>query len=468
MEDPPKINTGRDSLRKKYKSSDDTLYKRLRALKKPNFREHTIHSVSQKARTVSTTGYAKIKQEIYDGLVEVLNPQAVSSASIEQVRSAIDEYTQSILTDQDIPLSAADNIQLIDDLLYEILGLGPLTPLMTDPNVSDILVNGPYMVYVERKGRLESTDIKFIDEDHLMRSIERILSGSGRRVDESRPMADARLPDGSRVNVIIPPLSVHGATISIRRFAVKQFNLDSLVTAGALNYEAATFLKLAVEGRLNIIVSGGTGSGKTTFLNAIAENISAAERIITIEDTAELKLPHEHLVSLEARPENVEGEGEITIRQLVRNALRMRPDRIIVGESRGSEALDMMQAMNTGHEGSMTTVHSNSPRDTLSRMETMMLMADVDLPQRVLREQISSAMQLIIHLARLRDGSRKVMRITEISGLDNGVILTQDLFVTNRNDSGSMVMQATGTVPNFLDFLYQNDVIVDESLFKPK
>ncbi|MCG8324347.1 MAG: CpaF family protein [Thiotrichales bacterium] len=443
---------------------EDLLQRRILAAQKPDQRESALEQLQARKKQQDASSYAKIRHELYQGLVEVLNPQAVATANLENVQNAIREFVDSEVSAEETPLSNAEHEQLLDDLLYEILGLGPLTPLMGDPSVTDILINGPDNIYVERRGLLEKTNIRYHDQEHLMLSIERILMTSGRRVDESRPMADARLPDGSRVNVIIPPLAVNGPLVSIRRFAVKRFTLDGLVEAGTLVQRAAEFLKLCIQARLNIIISGGTGSGKTTFLNAVAEYIPPSERILTIEDTAELRLPHEHLGTLEARPENVEGEGEVTIRQLVRNALRMRPDRIIVGESRGPEALDMLQAMNTGHEGSITTVHSNSPRDTLSRLETMMLMADVDLPQRVLREQISSAIHLIVHLSRLPNGQRKAMYITEVDELDSGVVLTQDIFTTKRDDDGYH-MKATGAIPIFIDFMYQNGVNVDESLF---
>ena len=455
----------RNKLRKSGSAErEDLLQRRILAAQKPDQRESTLEQLQARQRHEDASAYAKIRHELYQGLVEVLNPQAVASANLENVQSAISEFVTAQLSDEDTPLSNVEREQLQEDLLYEILGLGPLTPLMGDPTVTDILINGPFNIFVERRGLLEKTNIRYHDAEHLMLSIERILMTSGRRVDESRPMADARLPDGSRVNVIIPPLAVNGPLVSIRRFAVKRFTLDGLVETDALTQKAADFLKLCIQARLNIIISGGTGSGKTTFLNAVAEFVPSHERILTIEDTAELRLPHEHLGTLEARPANVEGEGEVSIRQLVKNALRMRPDRIIVGESRGPEALDMLQAMNTGHEGSITTVHSNSPRDTLSRMETMMLMADVDLPQRVLREQISSAIHLVVHLSRLPSGHRKVMYITEVDELDSGIILTQDLFLTKRDDNGHK-MKATGAVPNFLDFMYQNGVRVDESLF---
>lgn len=464
-EDGGDISDWRDSLRRSRDQGPAALQHRLRVLGKPSARDQAMGPLAYRPPTGESSGYARVKHDLHQGLMEILNPQAVARATLEQVRSAVEEYVDNAMAGGVLPVSGPERNRLCEDLLYEILGLGPLTPLMLDPTISDVLVNGPQRVYVERKGRLELTEVRFHDEDHLMLVIERILMSSGRRVDESSPMADARLPDGSRVNVVIPPVAVNGPVLSIRRFAVRHLSLDSLVAGGTLLPEAARFLELAMQARLSVVVSGGTGSGKTTLLNSIAEHIPAGERIITIEDTAELRLPHEHLVSLEGRPANVEGTGQIDIRSLVRNALRMRPDRIIVGEARGAEALDMLQAMNTGHEGSMTTVHANSPRDALSRLETMMLMADLELPQRVLREQIGSAVNLLVHLARLPDGGRRIMHITEIAGLDNGTILTQDLFLTRRDGAG-MRMRPMGVVPAFAETAYQRGVHFPEELFR--
>lgn len=466
MQNPNDPHNIRNRLRKHNETNKEKVQGRLQALNRPSTKQSNLGKLAYAGRgTELSTGYEKVRHELYMGLVDILNPQAVARANIDQVTEAIYEYVESALEKQSAVLSLAEKDKLNEDLLYEIMGLGPLTPLMMDSTVSDILVNSADQIYIERNGLLEKTGIRFHDEDHLMLSIERILSMSGRRVDESQPLADSRLPDGSRVNVVIPPIAVFGPSISIRRFAVKKYSLDSLVDTGSLTRNAAEFLKKAAEGGLNIIVSGGTGSGKTTFLNSIAQHIHEGERIVTIEDTAELRLPHDHIVSLEARPANVEGQGEITIRALLKNALRMRPDRIIVGETRGGEALDMMQAMNTGHEGSMTTVHANSPRDAISRIETMMLMADVELPQRVLREQVGSAVHLICQLARLPTGERRVMSITEIAGIDAGVILTQELFSTRR-ENGVMVMRSTEYVPQCLDIMYQNGVTMDKSLFR--
>lgn len=418
----------------------------------------------QEVTASAVSAYSQIRHKLHRGLLELLNPQAVAVASFAQIQFAVEEFVNNSLENESLPLTRQERLRLVEDLLYEVLGLGPLSPLMTDSTVSDILVNGPHQVYVERHGLLELTDIHFHDNEHLMLTIERILSRVGRRADESSPMADARLADGSRVNVIIPPLAVNGATMSIRRFMRNILDLRELVIGGALTSEAADFLKAAVEAQLNIIVSGGTGSGKTTMLNCLSQYVGEGERVITVEDTAELQLSHQHLVRLEARPTNAEGRGSISIRDLVKNTLRMRPDRIIVGEVRGAEALDMLQAMNTGHDGSLATLHSNSPRDTLARLETMMLMAELDLPQRVLREQIASAVHLIVHVNRYASGARKVSNITEIAGIDGGTIMMQDIFVTKR-DGDNLVMKATGIVPSLSTLMYERGVSLDTSLF---
>jgi pilus assembly protein CpaF len=418
----------------------------------------------QEAPSAGISAYTQIRRKLHRALIELLNPQAVAQATFNQIQHAVEEYVENALQSESLPLTRPERNRLVEDLLYEVLGLGPLSPLMTDSTVSDILVNGPHQVYVERYGLLELTDIHFHDNEHLMLTIERILSRVGRRVDEASPMADARLADGSRVNVIIPPLAIDGPTVSIRRFMRNILELRELVNGGALTQQAAEFLHLAVEAQMNIIISGGTGSGKTTMLNCLSQFVGEGERVVTIEDTAELQLNHKHLVRLEARPTNAEGAGSISIRELVKNSLRMRPDRIIVGEVRGAEALDMLQAMNTGHDGSLATLHSNSPRDTLARLETMMLMAELDLPQRVLREQISSALHLIVHVNRYSNGARKVSHITEIAGIDNGIVMTQDIFVTRR-EGDDLIMHANGIVPSIGKIMHERGVDLDASLF---
>jgi len=349
-------------------------------------------------------------------------------------------------------------MRIADELFDEIMGYGPITPLLNDPEISEIMVNGPDQVYVERKGKIELTEVFFRDDAHVMNIIDRIVSPLGRRIDESMPMVDARLPDGSRVNAIIPPLSLVGPVITIRKFSQDPLTIEDLIQFNTLTPEMARFLEACVKSRLNIVVSGGTGSGKTTTLNVLSSFISPTERIITIEDAAELQLHQPHVVTLESRPPNIEGKGAISIRDLVRNALRMRPDRIIVGEVRSGETLDMLQAMNTGHDGSLTTGHANSPRDMLSRLETMVLMAGMDLPVRAIREQIASAIDLIIHQSRLRDGSRRITHITEVQNMEGDVIVLQDLFnfiQTGVDDDGRVIgeFRATGMRPKFIDRL---------------
>jgi pilus assembly protein CpaF len=456
------------NLRSELKSHEISQYnllsERLIALNQAPIQETGLQNTTEVSIS-SASIYSQIRHRLHRGLLELLNPQAVSNATFTQIETAVSEYVTSTLEEESFALTRIERNRLVEDLMYEVLGLGPLSPLMTDSTISDILVNGPHQIYIERHGLLEPTEVHFHDKEHLMLTIERILSRVGRRVDESSPIADARLADGSRVNVIIPPLALNGATMSIRRFMRNILDVNELVNGGALKAEAAEFLKLAVEAQLNIVISGGTGSGKTTMLNCLSQYIGEGERVITIEDTAELQLSQKHVVKLEARPSNTEGKGGVSIRDLVKNSLRMRPDRIIIGEVRGAEALDMLQAMNTGHDGSIATLHSNSPRDTLARLETMMLMAELDLPQRVLREQIASAIHLIVHINRYADGSRRVANITEITGIENSTVLIQDIFVTKR-EGDHMVMQTTGIVPVLLDLMHERGVEVSPDLFK--
>lgn len=463
-------NSTEQSLRSQLSRIDDearnTLLKeRVIALNQSLAVEHGLLNQHEPQQGSAASAYAQIRHRLHRGLLELLNPQAVGAASLAQIQTAVEEYVGNALEQESFPLSRQERSRLVEDLMYEVLGLGPLSPLMTDPTVADILVNGPHQIYVERHGLLELTDVHFHDDEHLMLTIERILSRVGRRVDESTPMADARLADGSRVNVIIPPLAIDGPTMSIRRFMRNILEIRELVIGGALTEEAAEYLKLAVQAQLNVIVSGGTGSGKTTMLNCLSQFIGEDERVVTIEDTAELQLNQKHIVRLEARPQNMEGKGLVTIRDLVRNSLRMRPDRIIIGEVRGAEALDMLQAMNTGHDGSLATLHSNSPRDTISRLETMMLMADLELPQRVLREQIGAAVHIIVHLNRYSDGARRVAHIAEITGVDNGVILMQDIFTTRR-EGDRMVMRSNGIVPALAGLMHERGIDLDSALFQ--
>jgi pilus assembly protein CpaF len=353
----------------------------------------------------------------------------------QALEQAIEEIVRLILEEENLPLTAGERETLARDVMHETLGLGPLEPLLADPEINDILVNGFNSVWVDRNGRLQETSIRFSSEEHLLHVINRIVARVGRRVDESSPIVDARLPDGSRINAIIPPLSLEGPVLSIRRFRPTPFHMEDLVARGAFSTQISEFLRYAVAARLNILISGGTSAGKTTLLNVLSENISDSERIVTIEDTAELRLQQRHVIRLESRPANIEGRGAINQRELVKNALRMRPDRIVVGEVRGAEALDMLQAMNTGHEGSLTTVHANSARDALSRIETLVLLAGVELSQRSIREQIGSAFDLIIQIKRLPDGARRVVSVSEVTGVQDGLISLQELYTFKHSET---------------------------------
>ena len=395
-----------------------------------------------------------LKSKVQTALIAELDPK-LDLSQTNQVRRTIEDTFNMILSQQGIVLSRADRLRLFEAIAAEILGLGPIEPLLNDDSVTEVMVNGPRSIWVEQHGRLFKTDIRFRDDDHVMRVIDRIISPLGRRCDEASPYVDARLPDGSRVNAIIPPLSLVGPVITIRKFARQKLTPEDLVRFGTITPEMIEFLRACVQVRLNVVVSGGTGSGKTTLLNVLSSFIPGDERIVTIEDAAELQLRQDHVISLESRPANIEGKGRITIRELVVNALRMRPDRIIVGECRNAEALDMLQAMNTGHDGSMTTLHSNSPRDTLSRLETMVLMAGMDLPLRAIREQIASAVHLIVHQSRMKDGSRKIVNISEVQGMEGEVITMQDVFVFEQTglENGRVVgrLRPTGIRPRFIE-----------------
>jgi pilus assembly protein CpaF len=372
--------------------------------------------------------YYDLKTRVQNRLLSELDP-ATDVTQVNAVRGTIRELFEQILSEENIVLSRQERHSLFEQIAAEILGLGPLQILLEENDITEIMVNGPRNVYVERKGKIHRVPISFESDEHVMRIIERIVAPLGRRIDETSPYVDARLPDGSRVNAIIPPISLIGPTITIRKFSTEPITIEQLIKYGTITPEAIKFLKACVEARLNIIISGGTGSGKTTLLNILSQFIPSDERIITMENAAELQLRQEHVIPLESRPPNIEGTGEITIRQLVINSLRMRPDRIIVGEIRDEESLDMLQAMNTGHDGSMTTAHSNSPRDTLARIETMAMMAGVELPIRAIRGQIASAIDIVIHQDRLRDGSRRVVNITEIGNMEGDIITMTDIFV---------------------------------------
>jgi pilus assembly protein CpaF len=371
----------------------------------------------------------EIKRRMHYVLVETLGPQLSLLEGDEQaMRREIELRLRTLLADEPTPLSTADRQEIVTDVIDNIVGYGPLEVFLHDPEVTEIMVNNPESIFIERAGRIYPTNRSFLDDAHLRRIIDKIVGQVGRRVDESAPMVDARLPDGSRVNAIVHPLAINGPMLTIRKFSKDPYTIRDLIAFGTLDERVATMLDAAVRGRLNILISGGTGSGKTTLLNVVSSFIPSDERIITIEDSAELRLHQDHVLRLESRPPNIEGRGEITIRDLVRNSLRMRPDRIVVGEVRGAEALDMLQAMNTGHDGSLSTIHSNSPRDALARLETMVLMSGFELPVRAIREQVSSALDLMVHLARLRDGTRRITQVSEVQGMEGDTIVLEDIF----------------------------------------
>src|SRR5918911_780184 len=413
-----------------------------------------------------------VKIRVHQALIDALGPKLydpqLSATELEQrVRVSV----QSVLQVEDTPLSVTDRARLAQEVVDEVLGHGPIEPYLRDSTVSEIMVNGPDQIYIERAGVLEAVGVRFLDATHLRRTIEKIVARVGRRVDESSPMVDPRLPDGSRINAVLGPIALDGPVLTIRKFATDPFSVADLVSFGTFTPAVAEFLRLCVQGRLNILVTGGTGSGKTTTLNVMSGFIPATERIVTIEDAAELQLRQPHVVRMESRPSNSEGRGEVTIRDLVRNALRMRPDRIVVGEVRDGAALDMLQAMNTGHEGSITTVHANSPRDGLARLETMVLMAGGGLPVRAIREQVSSALDLVVHQARLRDGSRRVLAVAEVLGMEGEMITMQDVFSfdwnAGRDPEGRPIsmLRSTGLRPRFADKLAEHGVHLPPALF---
>jgi pilus assembly protein CpaF len=414
--------------------------------------------------------YQELKSTIHRRLIDRLDLSTVADITPEQLSGIIKTVVENMIAQEGIPLSRPERDRLVVEIQNETMGLGPLEPLLADTEISDIMVNGPHGVFVERHGKIEKTDVTFKDNEHLMSVIERIVSKVGRRVDEASPMVDARLADGSRVNVIIPPLAIDGPSLSIRRFGVKPLMMENLLANNSLTAEMAAAFEAMVKARMNILVSGGTGAGKTTFLNVLSSAIPDDERIITVEDAAELILQQEHTVRLETRPPNIEGKGAVTQRDLVRNALRMRPDRIIVGEVRGGEALDMLQAMNTGHDGSISTIHANAPRDALSRIETMVLMAGFDLPAKAIREQIASALNVILQLSRMSDGTRKVVTVSEVTGMEGDVVVMQDIFVFEKRgvDRDGKVLgefRATGVRPKFLDAVHAAGIHLGANVF---
>ncbi len=412
--------------------------------------------------------FREAKYRVQNRLINELDPKLDLTNQVE-VRRQIEELFGKIADEEGLALTRAERVRMLEQITDEILGLGPLEPLLRDETITEVMVNGPQQVYIEREGRLELTNVTFQNDEHVMKIIQRIIAPIGRRIDESSPMVDARLADGSRVNAVIPPLSLVGPVITIRKFAATPYTVEDLIRFGTATTEMFEFLEACVKARLNIFVSGGTGSGKTTELNILSSFIPDDERIVTIEDAAELQLRQEHVITLESRPANIEGKGAIPIRELVRNALRMRPDRIIVGECRGAEALDMLQAMNTGHDGSMSTGHANSPRDMLSRLETMVLMAGMDLPLRAIREQIASAVDLIVHQNRLKDGSRKIVNITEVQGMEGDVIVMQDIFVFEQTAVVEGKIQGklrpTGIRPKFVEKFEASGIHLPPNVF---
>jgi pilus assembly protein CpaF len=434
-----------------------------------------VTSVLSNSRRNSRRAYdplAAVRRRAHEALLELLGPQLYETVTDdEELARKVRETLPEVLSREEVPLAATDRALAFRQILDEILGHGPIEPMLRDPEITEIMVNAWDRIYVERYGHIHEADAAFMDEQHLRRVIDKIVSRIGRRIDESSPMVDARLPDGSRINAVVPPLALDGSLLTIRKFAIDPYTHEDLIGFGSMTRALAEFLNACVRGRLNILVSGGTGAGKTTTLNVLSDFIPEDERIITIEDAAELQLHQEHVVRLEARPPNIEGRGEIRIRDLVRNALRMRPDRIVVGEVRDSAALDMLQAMNTGHDGSICTIHANSPRDVLSRVETMVLMAGMDLPVRAIREQVASAIDLIVHQQRFKDGTRRVTYVTEVVGMESETITLQEIF---RFDFGMGLdsagrslgeLKPTGLRPHFMPQLEANGIWLDPALF---
>ena len=416
--------------------------------------------------------FAAVKRSVHEALLEDLGPR-LYDARLEQrdLEEQVIETLRTVLQRDETPLTMADRARIAREVADEILGHGPLEPYLRDPEVTEIMVNGHDQIYIERAGRLYPAEVAFADESHLRRTIEKIVARVGRRVDEASPMVDARLPDGSRVNAVVPPVALDGSLLTIRKFAADPYSVDDLIGFGTMTAPVAELLRACVRGRLNVLIGGGSGAGKTTTLNVLSSFIPGDERIVTIEDAAELQLRQEHVVRMESRPANLEGRGQVAIRDLVRNSLRMRPDRIVIGEVRDGAALDMLQAMNTGHDGSITTVHSNSPRDSLARLETMVMMAEMDLPQRAIREQMASAIQLIVHQTRLKDGTRRITHITEVEGMEGDVITLQDIFLfdfhAGVDENGRFLgsLRSTGLRPRFGQTLADRGVRLPAAMF---
>jgi pilus assembly protein CpaF len=454
-------------IRKTAQAEEQNEEQRQRAIE-----EHRLVTLGDAGAFAKRDLHTDLKVELHQRLLDLINLQALDQMSREQIQDEVGDIVAEELAKQNHALNHAERKQLVSDVLDELLGLGPLEPLLKDPTITDILVNGHAKVFVERYGVLEASPVRFKDEKHLLRIIQKIVSAVGRRIDESSPMVDARLADGSRVNAVVAPLAIDGCLLSIRKFARIPISLDRLIEIGSVPLQVAEVLRAIVASRRNVLISGGTGSGKTTLLNAMSAFIADHERIVTIEDSAELQLQQHHVVRLETRPPNIEGKGEITQRDLVKNALRMRPDRIILGEVRAGEAFDMLQAMNTGHDGSMTTVHANTARDALSRVEQMIGMSGVDIPPRSARAQIASALNVVIQVARLSDGRRKLIGLSELTGMEGEVITMQDIFrfrQTGINAEGVVQgkFEATGIRPRFLDHAMSHGVTLSADLFRP-
>ncbi|TEB06994.1 putative conjugal transfer protein [Pelotomaculum schinkii] len=446
----------------------------LARIEKQKAAQPEIKDNSKKIAAFKKDPYESLKTSIHKRVIEDLKDLAAPEGenSKEELSGKIERMVLELLENEESSIPRLDRLRIAKEISDDAIAFGPITSLLNDPEITEIMVNGPDKIYVERKGKIELTDLFFRNSGHVMHIIEKIVTPLGRRIDESMPMVDARLPDGSRVNAIIPPLSLKGPAITIRKFFKDPLTIDNLVEFDTLTPQIAGFLEACVKARLNILVSGGTGSGKTTTLNVLSSFIPNDERIVTIEDAAELQLRQEHVITLESRPPNIEGKGAITIRDLVRNALRMRPDRIVVGEVRSGEALDMLQAMNTGHDGSLTTGHANAPRDMLSRLETMVLMAGMDLPVKAIREQISSAIDLIIQQSRLRDGSRKITHLTEVQGMEGDIVVLQDIYVYKQEGTDPEGRQkgrfiATGIRPKFINKLEAHGINIPYEAFDP-
>lgn len=465
----------RDSKLENAEVEDMSLLRRLEEAKSAHQQKDKRATPRRVVEKEPATPLAKLRAKVYDKIVEEVDAELLKEQDEELKRKLLAEQVEDFIievsSEEHISYTRAEHDKLLEDLIHEILGLGPIEPLLKDLSITEIMVNGYQNIYIERKGRLERTNVSFKDNQHVLHIIEKIVSPIGRRIDESSPYVDARLRDGSRVNAIIPPLALDGPSLTIRKFFQEKLQADDLIRFGSLTKEMVDFLSACVRARLNIIISGGTGSGKTTTLNVLSSFIPPDERIITVEDAAELQLHQEHVVRLETRPPNIEGKGAVTVRDLVRNCLRMRPDRIIVGEVRSGEALDMLQAMNTGHDGSLTTVHANSPRDALARISTMVLMAGMELPMQAIREQIASAINLIVQQSRLQDGSRKITTISEVQGMEGEVILLQDVFVFEQKGIGKdgKVMgelHPTGIRPKFYHKFTEKGIELSPEIFR--